>query len=211
MAWAQHLSDFMVNPTDDYASYANNSKNFCMAATVGAKDWSLGQTVPAGTTFWGVACLAEDGDTGVDTDKAWARCYVADGNQPIMQEDGTEKPVHICEYQTICSALCHDLKAKGPLPNGVWIGGQKHSIAQTAIETGNNNEYSFLSLLCMRKGEKGHWVICTDSELKGKSCIVTAEFDKAAGATAGMAKIVALDFAKWLNEEGTDKSDAITV
>lgn len=209
--WAQYLSDFMVNPTDENASYANNAKNYAISAAIGGKDFSLGTTVPAGTTWWGAACCANGGDTGVDTDAAWGKVYKADGNQPIMQDDGTEVPTHICEYQTIVNAVGHDLRAKGPLKNGVWIGGNKHTIAQKEVETGNNNEYNFTSVLCMRKGEKGHWIICTDGDQKGKSCIVTAEFDKAAGCTSGMAKVVALDFAKWLSESGTDKNDSINV
>jgi len=209
--WAQYLSDFMCNPTDENASYANNSKNYSLSAAIGGKDWSLGATVPAGTTWWGAACGAANGDTGVDTDAAWAKVYNADGPQNILQDDGSEKAEHILEYQTVCNAIGHDLKAKGPLPNGVWIGGQKHSIAQREVETGSNNEYSFISVLCMRKGEKGHWIICTDSSMKGKSCIVIAEFDNPAGCTAAMAKVVALDFAKWLYESGTDKADTICV
>lgn len=207
--WAQYLSDFMVNPTDDNASYAGNSKNYCLSAAVGGKDWSKGATVPAGMTWWGAACVADDGDTGVDTDKAWARVYNADCNQKMLQDDDTEKDVWINEYQTIVAALQHDLTS-GPLATGVWIGGLKHRLTQKEKESGNNNEYNFVSLLCMRPGEKGHFIICTDGDLNSKSCIVTAEFDKAVGVPPGMAKTVALDFAKWLSESGTDKNDSIT-
>ena len=59
------------------------------------------------------------------------------------------------------------------------------------------------------KGEKGHIVICTDGDLAGKACIVTAEYDKSAGCPAGMAIVVATEFAKWLKESGTDQSDSI--
>lgn len=79
------------------------------------------------------------------------------------------------------------------------------------MEANMENEYSFISVLLMRKEEKGHVVICTDSSLAGKCCIVTAEFDKPEGCPPGMAKIVALDFAKWLYESGTDKNDSICV
>jgi len=209
--WAQYLSDFMCNPTDENASYANNAKNYAVSAAIGGKDFTLGKTVPAGTTWWGASCGAEGADTGVDSDPAWAKTFKADGDQNIMQEDGTEKPIHIVEYQTVVDAVMHDLRKDGPLPTGVWIGGNKHSIAQKEVETGNNNEYSFIAVLCMRKGEKGHWIICTDSTLKGKCCIVTAEFDKQGGCTPAMAKVVALDFAKWLSESGTDKNDSICV
>jgi len=207
--WAQYLSDFMCNPTEDNASYSGNNKNYSLSAGVGGKDWSKGATVPAGMTWWGAACVAEGGDTGVDTDKAWGKVHKADGNQPVLQEDDTEKDVWICEYQTLVTAFHHDL-AKGPLPTKVYIGGEKHSVARKMVETGNNNEYNFLSVVCMRPGEKGHVAVCTDADLKGRSCIVVAEFDKAAGCTAAMAKTVALDFAKWLNESGTDKNDSIT-
>ena len=72
--------------------------------------------------------------------------------------------------------------------------------------TGQNNEYAFSSVLCMRKGEKGFWIICTDSSHTGKGCVLLAEFDKNAGCTPASSKIVALDFAKWLVESGTDKN-----
>lgn len=207
--WAQYLSDFMVNPTDENASYAGNAKNYCLSAGVGGKDWSKGATVPAGMTWWGAACTAEGADTGVDTDAAWAKVYKVDGNQKILQDDDTEKDVWINEYQAIVTALQHDLKS-GPLPNGVFIGGVKHRLTQKGKETGNNNEYNFLAMLCMRPGDAGFQVICTDGELKEKSCIVIAEFDRNKGCPAGMAKTVALDFAKWLSESGTDKNDSIT-
>lgn len=209
--WAQYLSDFMCNPTDENASYNGDKKNYATSAAIGGKDWSLGGTVPAGTTWWGCSCVAEGGDTGVDTDAAWAKNYKADGDQPIMQEDGSEKPTHIMEYQTILNSIGHDLAAKGPLPGGVWIGGEKHTITRIEAETGNNNEYNFIAVLCARKGDKGHWIICTDAAKKGRCCLVAAGFDKNAGCPASMAKIVALDFAKWLFESGTDKADSITV
>lgn len=208
--WAQMLSDFMANPKEENATYSNNSMNYCLSAALGCKDFSLGKTVPAGTTFWGAAACPTDADAGVDSDLAWSRVFKADGPQKIMQDDGSEKDVNICEYQTIVDAITHDLST-GPMPNGVWIGGLKHSVTKKEAETGQNNEYNFLSVLCMRRGEKGHWIICTDADKKGKCCIVTAEFDKGGGCTAPMAKIVALDFAKWLHESGTDSSDAIAV
>lgn len=208
--WAQMLSDFMVNPKEENASYSGNTMNYCLSAAIGGKDFSQGKSVPAGTTWWGAACCPKDGDTGIDTDAAWALVYKADGPQSIMQDDGSEKEEQVCEYQTVLGAITHDL-SKGPLPLGVWIGGLKHSITRKEIETGQNNEFSFMSVVAVRKGEKGHVIVCTDAEAQEKCCIVTAEFDKPSGCPSSMAKTVALDFAKWLKESGTDKSDAIAV
>lgn len=208
--WAQMLADFMVNPKEENASYANEQMNYCLSAAIGGKDFARGKAVPAGTTWWGAACQPKDGDAGVDSDAAWAKVHKADSPQKIMQEDGSEMDVQICEFQTVIDALTHDLKS-GPLANGVWIGGVKHRITQKGIETGSNNEFKFTVMLCMRPGEKGHYVICTDADHAGKACIVTAEFDKPAGVPPSMARIVAMDFAKWLTESGTDKSDFIAV
>lgn len=207
--WAQYLSDFMANPTDENATYSDKFKNYSLSAAVGGKDWSKGAKVPDNMTWWGAACCATDSDAGVDSDAAWARVYKPDGNQKILQDDDTEQDVWINEYQTIVSGLSHDL-TKGPLANGVWIGGNKHRIVQKTTETGNNSEYNFVCMLAGRPGEKGHMVVCTDADMKGKSCIVTAEFDKSGGVPPGMAKTVALDFAKWLHESGTDQNDSIT-
>lgn len=199
--------DFMVNPKEENATWAGNNKNWAMSAALGGFDFSAGKTAGAGTTFWGCTTYPkEDGsDTGIGTDAAWAKCYAVDQDRQIAQDDGSEKAVHIVEFNTIIGAIVHDLKS-GPLPNGVWIGGEKHAVTKKEIETGQNNEYSFTSVLCMRRGEKGFWIICTDSSHSGKACVLVSEFDKNAGCTAAMAKIVALDFAKWLKESGTDKN-----
>lgn len=206
--WATLLNSYMVNPSEENASYANNTMNYCLSAAIGGKHFGMAQQVPAGTTWWGAACRPIDGDTGIDTDTAWAHVYAPDAEQKILQDDMTEKGVWICEFQTIVDALSHDL-AKGPLPNGVWIAGKKYQLTKKFQETGANNEYNFLCMNVAVKGEKGHIVICTDGDLSGKACIVTAEYDKSAGCPAGMAIVVATEFAKWLKESGTDQSDSI--
>lgn len=208
--WAQMLSDFMVNPNQDNASYSGNTMNYCLSAAIGGKDFSQGKAAPAGTTWWGAACGPTDGDTGIDSDAAWSKVYKADGPQPIMQDDGSEKETQIVEFNTVLSSITHDLDKSGPLPLGIWIGGVKHSMIRKEIEAGQNNELNFVSIIAARKGEAGHVIICTDADAKEKCCIVTAEFDKPKGCPSSMAKTVALDFAKWLKESGTDKSDAIT-
>lgn len=208
--WAQLLMDYMVSPSEENATYANNSMNYCLSAAIGGKDFSMSQKVPEGTTWWGASCQpsADGSDTGVDSETAWSHVYAVDAEQPIMQDDGSEKPVWISEFQTIVDAFLHDL-TKGPLPNGVWIAGEKHTVARKAYETGQNNEFNFVWINAAKKGEKGHMIVATDGELKGRACIVTAEYDKAAGCPSGMALGVAVEFAKWLKESGTDQSDSI--
>ncbi|CAD7949506.1 unnamed protein product [Amoebophrya sp. A25] len=206
--WAQLLMDYMVNPSEENATYANNSINYCLSAAIGGKDFSMAQQVPAGTTWWGASCRPSDADAGVDTDVAWSHVYGEDGEKMIMQDDMSEKGIWICEFQTIVDALLHDL-AKGPLPNGVWIAGKKHTVTKKGFETGQNNEYNFIWMNAATKGEKGHMVVATDGDLKGRACIVTAEYDKGAGCPQSMAMGVALEFAKWLKESGTDQSDSI--
>lgn len=202
--WETMLADFMCVPKDENATWNGDNKNWAKSAALGGWDFSGGKVAAAGTTFWG--CTTVDGEAASPgSDKAWAACYNADGPQKILQDDGSEKEVQIVEFNTVLAAVTHDLTT-GPLPNGVWIGGEKHAINKKEIETGQNQEYSFTCVLCMRKGEKGFWIICTDSEATGKACILLSEFDKSAGCTAAMSKIVALEFAKWLKESGTDKN-----
>lgn len=205
--WETMLMDFMVDPKDDNATWAGNNKNWAVSAALGGWDFSKGTQAPGGTTFWGCSTTKDDasGDTGVGTDAAWAKCYKVDGGQKIAQDDGSEKEVQICEFNTILGAITHDMKS-GPLENGVWIGGNKHTITRKDVETGQNNEFSFTIVNCLRKGEKGFIIVCTDSTCKGKACIVLAEFEKNNGCTAAMATTVAIDFAKWLKESGTDAS-----
>ncbi|CAD7946571.1 unnamed protein product [Amoebophrya sp. A120] len=186
--WATLLSSYMVDPSEENASYANNSMNYCLSAAIGGKHFGMAQQVPAGTTWWGASCRPADGDTGIDTDAAWAHVYAADAEQKIMQDDMTEKGVWICEFQTIVDAFLHDLK-KGPLANGVWIAGKKHTIARKQVETGANNEYNFIFMVAAQKGEKGHIVMSTDADFKGKACIITAEFDKSLGCTSGIGTV----------------------
>lgn len=199
MSWAQQCMDYMVYPGEAATNYSK-------CALVGAWDYSTGTDVPAGTVPWGCACQASaDGaDNGVDSDAAWAACYAADQERPQMQEDGSEIQVNVIEFSTIVKSCAHDLKAKGSFPGGIWIGGLKHQMTQTTIEPVDN--MNFVCVQASAPGEKGFMIVCTDEKCAGKACIIAAGFDKAGGYTAGMAKSVALDFAKWLVEQGTDKS-----
>lgn len=197
MSWAQQCMDYMVFPGAE-------ATNYCKCALLGAWDFSTGTDVPAGTVPWGCATQpSEDGsDTGVDTDSAWGACYAADQERDQMQEDGSTKKVMVIEFSTLVKSVAHDLRASGPLPGGIWIAGAKHQMTQRSVDTDTN----FMTVQANAPGEKGFQIVCTDDKLAGKACIIAAGFDKNAGYTPGMAKIVALDMAKWLKEQGTDSS-----
>lgn len=195
--WAQMVKDYMVFPGE-------SAPNYCKAAYIGAWDFSQGTAVPAGTVPWACATQPSDTDTGLDTDTAWAAMHAADQDRQIMQDDGSEKAVPINEFRTIVEACKHDLKKNGPFPNGIWIGGVKHSMTNKLIETIEGG--SVLIVDAVAKGEKGCQIVCTDADAAGKACILVAQWDKAKGYAAGMARAVAVEFAKWLKEQGTDKS-----
>lgn len=62
----------------------------------------------------------------------------------------------------------------------------RHRITQKTIEKGGESgDVEVVCMLLMRPGEKGHVVCGSDPNCTGKSCIVTAEFDKGTGCTAG--------------------------
>jgi hypothetical protein len=92
------------------------------------------------------------------------------------------------------------------MPNGVWIGGLKHSVVNREVETGANGEISFLVLVTARRGERGHISVASDSKGEKKSVIIVAGYEKSAGCTSAMARSVAVDFCKWCVEQGVDQS-----
>lgn len=194
--WSQMVMDYMVYPKE--------STQYCKAAYVTGWDFSQGTDVPAGTMPWACASQpSEDGtETGLDTDAAWTAMHAADQDRMIMQDDGSEVATNIVELKTVVSACKHNLKANGPLAGGIWIGGVKHSMTHSVVDT----DGGVLIVDAVAKGEKGCQIVCTDPECKGKACIIVAQWDKGANYTAAMARTVAVDFAKWLKEQGTDKS-----
>ena len=58
----------------------------------------------------------------------WGLIFAEDQKRPIMQEDGTEKPVMINEASTVKDAVERDMKVQGPSPTGLWLGGKKYVI-----------------------------------------------------------------------------------
>jgi|ERR1712194_348105 len=146
---------------------------------------------------------------GIGSDAAWKVCYKEDGPQPILQEDGvTEKNEHIVEFQTILQAIsCNAvIEAKEKCPNKVWIGGKKCTFIASEIDTGTNSEFSFKKLTLSGKNEKGWIVVFTDGGLTGKGCVLIAGYDKQNKCPPSYAGAVAIDFAKWLKDSGTDQS-----
>merc|ERR1712238_556419 len=111
----------------------------------------------------------------------------------------------ICEFQTLIESLRHELSS-GPMPKGTWISGNKHRITQKTMEKGGESgDIEVICMLLMRPGKKGHVVCGTDPTCTGKSCIVTAEFDKSMGCTGAAAKQVCIEFAAWLKSEAVDE------
>lgn len=187
-AWETNLHQYMIETEKDY----------CLSAAIGGYDFANRGVVEPGLTWWGAASTA-----GPGSEEAWAAQFAEDQERPILQEDGSEKQVHICEFETVVQGALCDLKADGPPKNGVWIGGNKHSIVRKEINS--SEEQNFLVITTARKGETGYVIVCTDPEVKGKSVILTAEYDKQRGCQAPMATGVALSFAKWCKDNNVDE------
>ncbi|CAD7928828.1 unnamed protein product [Amoebophrya sp. A120] len=209
-SWAEILLQNMVEPDDSIASWTGNFKNCVTCAAIGAKDFSLGTKVEGGkhSGFWGAACTTAEGDLGVDTELAWSKVWAEDQDREIMQDDGSEVPVKIVEYQTILNAITHDL-AKGPLPNGLWIGSNKHTIPSKQQEEGDNKEINYLVMNAARKGKQGFAIVVSDYHLAGKALLVVGGYSENDGVPFSMAVRVCIDMCKWAQSEGMDQSPEI--
>ncbi|CAD7925120.1 unnamed protein product [Amoebophrya sp. A25] len=215
--WSEVCYYSMVEPDEATATWTGNAKNVCMCAAIGGKDFSMGLTAPpsAEAGWWGCAGITQDqrqagaGEAeGIQTDAAWEMVWSEDQNRDIMQDDGSEVPTPICEFQTVLSALAHD-NSKGPLPNGVWIGGVKHTVTRKEKEEGPEKDLNFMLMNAARKGKKGFAIICTDYDLAGKAGIVIAGYSENENVPFSMAAAVALEAAKWMTYDGLDKSEGI--
>eukprot|EP00392_Amoebophrya_sp_AT5.2_P000041 g41.t1 len=210
-SWAQILLENCVEPDDSIATWSGNYKNVATCAAIGGKDFSKSKEVGTGklSGWWGAACGTHDGDAGADSEKAWSMTWAEDQSRQIMQDDGEEIPVMICEFQTVINAITHDL-AKGPMPNGLWIGGNKLTVTARTQEEGDNKEINYLVMSAGRKGKIGFAIVVTDYELAGKAIICACGYAENDGVPFSMAVKVAIDLCKWAQGLGMDQSEEIT-
>lgn len=126
----------------------------------------------------------------------WSKCYAEPQERPIMQEDGNEKPVHIVELDCLKDSLTRDLRKDGPSLNGLWIGGIKYKVVIKGEEDAGDHKVEWIHACA--EGKKGVHIFVTSSQ------VLCAFYDENAEnpTTGGNCKKQAIEFVKWLCDEG---------
>merc|ERR1712150_85334 len=121
----------------------------------------------------------------------WAIVFKDDHEEDILQEDGeTTKKVKITEAETL-KFVVENFKAP---PQGLWLGGIKHTVARFEKEQ-THDDVTVGYIFAARKKGGCHIYICETQVL----CVF---FDEEKGQTMGNCNNTALEFAKWFKGEG---------
>lgn len=130
----------------------------------------------------------------VENEEGWTKLYKEDHEEPIAQEDGSEKGIIICESATMKEAVENDLRTKGPPKNGLWIGGQKYKVVQRDAEFETRD--CKVTWIFASAPKKGVHIIATDQT------IVLGTYNEADGQNSGNCKNAVIVMAEYLLSNG---------
>lgn len=156
-------------------------------------------TVDTGYCCAGALANAEDGAlyaaapttaSTAESTVGWDLVYAADADRDIMQEDGSTKPMPICEAATLKEAT----NPPGRPKHGLWIGGNKYSVVQFDPEF-ESGDATFITAFANRP-KKGVHLVSTGTT------IVIGMYDEEQEQTSGNCKRVVLAFAEYMKSLG---------